>query len=67
MNQKGNMCVQIVDGVGFVDSRPSTDYHNQFKKYEKKEKNTGDMCNMICDMWHMTYDTWQVAGVKPSH
>ena len=40
---------QELDGVGPVDSRPSTDkLHHQ-------------MWNMTCDTWHVTHDTWHMT------
>ena len=46
----------ILDGVGPVDNRPSTDKLHHFVKKKKR-----DTCYVTCDTWHVTRDTWHVT------
>ena len=61
-----------IDGVGHIDTRPSTHkLHHFVQKIKKKKKRrkkwhmtpdtwhlTPDMWHLTCDMWHGTWDTW---------
>ena len=50
--------VIILDGVGPVDTRPSTNKLHQLLK----KKMTSDTRHVTRDMWHMTFDTWHIGG-----
>ena len=65
-----SLCVQIVaqvqkkiDGVSPINNRPSTEklQHSVLKK-RKRKKVKCDMWHGIRDMWHLTCETWYVAG-----
>ena len=49
------LCILLkkLDGVSFVDNRPSTDYFRHFVK--KKWHITRDTWHMTCDTWHVTH------------
>ena len=56
-----------LDGVGPVDTRPSTDtLHNFVQKRRRKGKKTWhlthDMSHVTCDMWQVICDMWNVVG-----
>ena len=54
-----------LDGVGPVDTRPSTDkLHHFVQKKNKKNNNKKKMWHMTCDTWHVTRDTWHVTRGK---
>ena len=51
----------ILDGVGPVDNRPSTDkLHHFVQKRKEKWHATCDMWHVTRDMWHVTCDTWHM-------
>ena len=47
----GHFCSQKLDGVGPVDTRPSTDKLHHIVKKNKNKK-----------MWHVTRDMWHMTG-----
>ena len=50
-----------LDGVGPVDSRPSTNKLHHLIHKKKKIHLTRDMWHLTSDMWHVTCDTWQLT------